>query len=344
MVKRLMCVAVAVVLAASARAEKNKLNVFIWSEYIDPKIVEQFSKEFDCKVTIDLYEDNESMMAKLQGGGTSLYDICVPSDYIIPALIKNGLLAPLRKENIPNMKNLDPKFSNREYDPGNKYTAPYQWGTVGLYIRKKPGETIDETWGLIFDPKKSIGSFLMIDDSRAAVGAALKYKGYSLNTTDKKQMKEARDVLIDAKKRSLGFEGGVGIKNKVLAKVCKVGMVYNGDAVRGMKEDTETYFFVPREGSEIWLDNMAIPSKAPNRDMAEKFINYILDAKIGAQLSNFNQYATPNLAAREFINPADLKNIAIYPSEEQLKTLEFVKDLGAKTGWYDELWTAIKSK
>jgi spermidine/putrescine transport system substrate-binding protein len=344
MLKRLVIIATTVLFVTSAWAEKNKLNVYIWSEYIDPKIIEQFAKENDCKVTVDLYEDNESMMAKLQGGGTSLYDICVPSDYIIPALIKNGLLAPLRKENIPNMKNIDPKFANREYDPGNKYTAPYQWGTVGLYVRKKTGETIDETWGIIFDPKKSIGSFLMIDDARAAVGAALKYKGYSLNTTDKKQMKEARDLLIDAKKRSLGFEGGVGIKNKVLAKVCRVGMVYNGDAVRGMKEDSETYFFAPREGTEIWLDNMAIPAKAPNHDMAEKFVNYILDAKIGAQLSNFNQYATPNAAAKEFITPADLKNAAIYPTDEQMKVLEFVRDLGSKTGWYDELWTSIKSK
>ena len=136
----------------------------------------------------------------------------------------------------------------------------------------------------------------------------------------------------------------MGIKNKVLAKVCKIGMVYNGDAVRGMKEDPNTYFFVPREGTEIWLDNMAIPAKAPNREMAEKFINYILDAKVGAQLSNFNQYATPNIAARAFINPADLKNTAIYPTEEQMKVLEFVKDLGSKGPWYDELWTSIKSK
>ncbi|HUK81476.1 MAG TPA: spermidine/putrescine ABC transporter substrate-binding protein [Verrucomicrobiae bacterium] len=344
MYKRFIVIVVSLLVTASAWAQKNKLNVFIWSEYIDPKIIDQFSKEYDCKVTVDLYEDNESMMAKLEGGGDSLYDICVPSDYIIPALIKNGLLAPLRKENIPNMKNLDPKFANREYDPGNKYTAPYQWGTVGLFVRKKAGETIDETWGLVFDAKKQIGSFLIIDDARAAIGAALKYKGYSLNCTDKKQLKEARDVLIDAKKRSLGFEGGVGIKNKVLAKVCRIGMVYNGDAVRGMKEDPETYYFVPREGSEIWLDNMAVPAKAPNRDMAEKFINYILDAKIGAQLSNFNQYATPNEAALEFISPADLKNPAIYPPPDVMKTLEFVKDLGAKTGWYDELWTGIKSK
>ncbi len=344
MLKRLVALAVTLLLAASARAEKNRLNIFIWSEYMDPKIIEQFSKENDCKVTIDLYEDNESMMAKLQGGGTSLYDLVVPSDYIITALIKNNLLAPLRKENVPNLKNIDPKFLNREYDPGNKYTSPYLWGTVGIYVRKKPGETVDETWGLLFDPAKSIGPFLLIDDARAMIGAALRYKGYSLNTTDKKQLKEARDILIEAKKRSLGFEGGVGIKNKVLANVCKLGVCYNGDAVRGMKDDPDTYYFVPREGSEIWVDNMAVPAKAPHRDMAEKFINYILDAKIGAQLANYIRYATPNAAAREFLNADDLKNTAIYPSPEQMKTLEFVKDLGSKTGWYDELWTSIKSK
>jgi spermidine/putrescine transport system substrate-binding protein len=344
MYKRLFVFAVTLLLSVSAWAQKNKLNLYIWSEYIDPEIVSNFEKEFDCKVTVDLYEDNESMMAKLQGGGTSLYDIVVPSDYIIPALIKNKLLQPLRHENVPNMKNVDPMFASREYDPGNKYTAPYQWGTVGLYVRKAKDETIEETWGIVFDAKKQVGPFLLMDDTRACIGAALRYLGYSVNSTDKKELKQARAVLIEAKKRSLGFEGGVGAKNKVLARVCKIGMVYNGDAVRGTTEDAETYYFVPKEGSEIWLDNMAVPAKAPNRDMAEKFINYILDAKVGAQLSNFNQYATPNQAAREFIKPDDLKNPAIYPTAEQMKVLEFVKDLGAKTGWYDELWTGIKSK
>lgn len=344
MYKRLILIALALFVTGSAWAQKNRLNLFIWSEYIDPKIIENFEKDFDCKVTVDLYEDNESMVAKLRGGGTSLYDIVVPSDYIIPAMIAQKLLAPLRHENIPNMKNIDPKFANREFDPGNKYTMPYQWGTVGIYVRKAPGETIDETWGLMFDPKKQIGSFLLIDDARSCIGAALRYKGYSVNSTDKKQLREARDLLLQAKKRSLGFEGGVGGKNKVLGKVCKMAIVYNGDAVRGMGEDPETYFFVPREGSTIWLDNMAVPAKAPNRDMAEKFINYILDAKVGAQLSNFNQYATPNAAARAYINPKDLQNPAIYPTAEQMKVLEFIKDLGAKNPWYDELWTSIKAK
>lgn len=344
MFKRLAVIAVSLLLTASAWAQKNKLNLYIWSEYIDPQIIKNFEKENDCKVTVDLFEDLESMIAKLQAGGVSLYDIVWPSDYVVQPMIKNGLLAPLRKENIPNFKNTDPDFVNRDYDPGNVYTAPYLWGTVGIYVRKKPGETIDETWGLLFDPTKAVGPFLLMDDARAMIGGALKYKGYSLNSVDKKQLKEARDILIEAKKRSVGFDGGVGIKNKVLAKVCRLGVVYNGDAVRGMNEEPETYYFVPREGTEIWRDNMAIPAKAPNRDMAEKFINYILDAKVGAQLANYIQYATPNAAAREFVNAADLKNTAIYPTAEQVKVLEGVKDLGSKTGWYDELWTSIKSK
>jgi spermidine/putrescine transport system substrate-binding protein len=344
MIKRLAFIVVGLVFALSAHAQKNKLNIYIWSEYMDPAIIESFEKENDCKVTIDLFEDLESMMAKLQAGGTRTYDLVWPSDYVVQPMIKNKLLAPLRKENIPNLKNVDPEFLDRDYDPGNVYTAPYLWGTVGIYVRKKPGETIDETWGLLFDEKKQIGPFLLMDDARAMIGGALKYKGYSLNTTDKKELREARDVLIEAKKRSLGFDGGVGVKNKVLAKVCRLGVVYNGDAVRGTKDDAETYYFVPREGTEVWRDNMAVPAHAPNRDMAEKFINYILDAKIGAQLANFIQYATPNAAARSYVNEADLKNTAIYPTPEQMKVLEGVKDLGSKTQWYDELWTSIKSK
>jgi spermidine/putrescine transport system substrate-binding protein len=184
----------------------------------------------------------------------------------------------------------------------------------------------------------------MIDDARSAIGIALKYKGYSFNSTDRKQLVEARDLLVEARKRSLGFEGGVGAKNRVLAKVCRVGTVFNGDAVRGMREDPDTYYFIPREGSEIWLDNMAVPARAPHREMAETFINYILDPRIGAKISNFNQYATPNKAALEFVNPDDLKNPVIYPPPDVMNKLEFVKDLSPRTAWYDELWTSIKSK
>jgi spermidine/putrescine transport system substrate-binding protein len=334
----------AAALAAPALAAKNKLNVYIWSEYIDPEIVAEFEKKFDCKVTLDFYEDPESMMAKLESGGVSLYDICVPTDYLIPAMVKRGLLAPLDLAKIPNMKNVEERFLNPPFDPGNKHTVPYQWGTLGLYIRKAGDKPVEETWGLLFDPAKQPGPFLLMDSMRDCFSGALKYKGYSLNTVDKEQLKEARDLMIEAKKRSVGFEGGVGGKNKVLAKGCVLAMVYNGDAIRGMGEDEETHYFVPREGSQIWVDTMALTAKAPNPEMAYAFIDHILDAEVGAQLSNFNQYATPNEASKKFINPDDLKNPAIYPTPEIMAKLEFLEDLGPKSRLFDEIWTQVKSK
>ncbi len=176
------------------------------------------------------------------------------------------------------------------------------------------------------------------------MGAALKYQGHSLNSTDTAQLKAARDLVIEAKKRSVGFEGSVGAKNKVLARTARVAIVYSGEGVRGMSEDKETVYFIPTEGSQIWLDNLAVPAHAPHRDLAEKFINFILDAKIGAQLSGFTQFASPNQAAMAFIPPDDLKNPAIYPSAETQAKLEFLEDLGGKTRLYDEVWTEVKAK
>jgi spermidine/putrescine transport system substrate-binding protein len=332
------------VLLAGCGQPKSKLNIFIWSEYIDPQIVADFEKQFDCKVSLDLYEDNESMMAKMAGGGTALYDIVVPSDYVMPAMIQRGLLAPLRHENIPNLKNIDPRFTNLPFDPNNQYSVPYQWGTDGLYIRKAKDRPIEETWGLVFDPKKQPGAFLLMDDIRLCFGAALKYRGHSVNSTDSKELIEARDLLLEAKKRSLGFESGIGGRNRVLAKGAVLAMALNGDATRGVKEDSETYYFVPREGSSMWLDNLCIPAKAPHRALAERFINFILDAHEGARLANFNQYASPNQAAFQFINPTDLKNPAIYPPPDLTRCLEFDRDLGEDTKLYDELWTQIKAR
>jgi spermidine/putrescine transport system substrate-binding protein len=328
----------------AASAQSAKLNVFIWSEYLDSAIVAEFEKKFDCKVTIDLYEDESAMESKLKGGGTSLYDIVVPPDQTVAGLIKLKLLAPLRPENIPNLKNLEARFVNPPYDLGNKYTVAFQWGTVGLYVRKPKDKTIEPSWGLLFDPAKQIGPFVLMDTARETIGAALKYKGYSLNSTDPKQLKEARDLVLAAKKRSIGFENGVGGKNKVIAKAAAAAIVYNGDAVRGMAEDSETVFFVPSEGGEIWVDNLAIPAKAPHRDTAEKFINFLLEPEISAKVAKFSQYATPNQKAKALVNPDDLKNTAIYPDAATLEKLEFLQDLGRKTRLYDEIWAQVKSK
>ena len=331
-------------LTLAATAEPQKLNLFIWSEYIDPQMVADFEKQFDCKVNIDLYEDSESMLAKVQGGGGGAYDLVVPSDNVVPAMTKLKLLAPLRHENIPNLKNLDDRFLSPAYDRGNKYTVAYQWGTVGILARKADGKPLPDSWAVFFDPKKQAGSFMLIDSVRDMVGPALKYKGYSVNSIDTKQLKEARDLIIESKKRSVGFEGSVGVKNKVLAKTVQMGIVYSGEGVRAAAEDKTVAYVIPKEGSIIWVDSLAVLAKAPHRDLAEKFINFILDPKQGARLSSFTQFSTPNKAAKVNMTAEDLANPAVYPSAETASRLEFLEDLGAKLRLYDEVWTQIKAR
>ena len=330
--------------ALSLHAANNKLNLFIWSEYIDPDLITQFEKLYDAKVIIDLYEDESSMMAKLQAGGAAQYDVIVPPDHTVPALIKLKLIAPLRHDNIPNLRHIDEHFASPWYDPSNRFTVPYQWGTVGIYARSPGEKPYRESWALLFDAKEQRGDFMLIDGMRDTLGAALKFRGSSLNSTDKKQLAAARDVLIDAKKRSRGFAGGVGGKNKVLAKECALAMAYSGDAARGMKEDAQTTYFIPQEGSQIWMDNLAVCAKAPHRLVAEKFLNFILTPEIGARLADFNLYATPNQAARAFVKPENLSNPIIYPPPAVMKRLEFLHDLGRDTKLYDEVWTQVKAK
>ncbi|HWN97029.1 MAG TPA: spermidine/putrescine ABC transporter substrate-binding protein, partial [Methylomirabilota bacterium] len=259
--------------ALSVHAANFKLNLFIWSEYIDPDIITDFEKRFDAKVTIDLYEDESAMMAKLQGGGAAQYDVIVPPDHSVPALIKLKLIAPLRQQNVPNLRHIDERFASPWYDPSNRFTVPYQWGTLGIYARKPAATPYNESWALFFDAKEQRGKFVLIDGMRDTIGAALKYRGRSINSTNFAELNQALDLLAETKKRALAFEGGVGGKNRVLARTADYAMAYSGDAMRGMREDAETYYFIPREGSQIWVDNLAICAKAPNRIVAEKFLN-----------------------------------------------------------------------
>jgi spermidine/putrescine transport system substrate-binding protein len=323
---------------------RQPLHVFIWSEYLDPAVVQQFEKDFDAQLTIDLYEDGESMLAKLQGGGAGLYDIVVPPDYLVPAMIQLGLLEPLRRENLHNFQHLDPRFLNPPFDPGNRYTAAYQWGTVGIYYRKVAGKPDPDSWAAIFDARRQPGPFVLIDSMRDAIGAALKFRGHSFNATELPALREARDLLLAAKDRCVSLEGSVGGKNRVLGGTAIAAVVYSGEAVRGMGEDDETGYVIPKEGSQIWLDSLAVPARAPHRDLAERFINFLLDPEIGARISTYTGFATPNRASREFLKPESLRNPAIYPAAEVMDRLEYLKDLGSKTRLYDQIWTQVKSR
>lgn len=343
--------ALAFLISATTHADEVKqLHLYNWADYMDPEILKNFEKEYNCKVVEDFYDSAEDMMAKLQAGGLSQYDLVGPSNVNVPSFVRLKLLMPLDKSKLPNLKNLDPSFADSPYDPGNKYTVPYLWGSVGLLYRKDKLPDFKPTWGAVLDAGKQPGTFLLLDSVRDMLDITLIYQGKPINTTDKGDLKSIADMLVKAKKsdKFMGFEPGVGGKNKVAAGVASVGIVWNGDALQVMKESEENTknlaFVLPEEGSIKWVDTLGIPAKAPNPELAHAFINYLYEPKVAAQLANFVQYASPNAAAKEFLTPEDLANPVIYPTEEQLKKLYISKDLGEDNKLYDQVWTMVKSR
>jgi len=343
----LVIVAACALLASCSQADKPQVTVYLYSEYIDPELPKQFEKQTGIAVRIDVYENTEEMMAKLQqAGGASLYDVVVVSDHAVPVLAKLGLLRPLDPANLPNAKNVADQFKSPPYDPGSKFSLPYQWGTMGLLYRKDKVQATEFSWALVLDPARQPGPFVLIDSMRDMIAVALKLFGASVNSREPNDLKYASELILKAKRspNCLGFEGGVGGKAKVADATAALAIVYSGDAIKACEEDPHLAYVVPKEGSIIWVDAMTIPAQAPHPDAAHKFINFILDPRVGAKLSDFNRCATPNAASLALIRRADRDNPAIYPSPDDLKKLEYLEDLGPDTRLYDELWTAIKAR
>jgi spermidine/putrescine transport system substrate-binding protein len=332
-------------LPLSSVAQGKTLHLYNWAEYIDPEIVSSFEKETKIKVIESVYESNEDMIAKLQGGGVSQYDVVVPSEYIIPTMLDLKLLQSLDKNKIPNIKNLSPKFLNHPVDPDNIYTLPYLWGTTGLAYRKdKLTPDFKRSWGLIFDPVQQQGPFVLINDQRDMIGAAALFLGYDINTTKKAELQEIQKLLIQTKKRSSGFIDGVGGKNQLLSKTANVAVIYSGEALQASDEDPNVDYFIPEEGAKIWIDLLAIPSRAPHLEAAYRFINYLLDSEVGAKLANYTRSPTPNQASLALINAADKSNPMIYPDEQTQKKLYYTNVLTPEEAkLMDALWTSVKS-
>jgi len=329
------------ILSASAAGQ---LNIFTWSEYLPPEVVADFEKRFGCKVVVDFYDSPEAMLTKVQSGGSGLYDIIVPSDETMAVLIGQNLLAPINQGKLPNLNNIEARFLNQAFDPGNKFSIPYQWGTLGILARTIPGQPLEQSWSLFFDAKKQPGPILLLDSPGDMIRAALKFKGFDFNSTNPKNLKEVRDLLAEAKKRSLGFANTVGARKGVLDKSARAAIVYSGDGIQVTQEDPTVAYFIPREGSLVFIDSLVILREAPHIELAHKFINYILEPEVGARISNTYLFATPNREAKKFIRPELLTNSVIYPDEETMRRLEFARHLGRDARLYDQVWTSLKSQ
>lgn len=321
-----------------------ELHIFNWAEYIDPQVYTDFEAEFGVRVIEDTFASNEDLLAKLQAGAGG-YDVIVPSDYMVDIMIKQDMLAPLDHSNIPNRSNLYPIFQNPPYDPGNTYCIPYQWGTTGIGYNNEVVTETPNSWGYLFDPEMArpfYGKMSMLNDPREVIGSALKYLGYSLNSTDPQQLEEAKQILLRQKAwvatyDSEQFEDLLTTGNTV------IGQGWSGDFFMVAAEDPRVSYVIPQEGSAIWADNLCIPKNAPNKYTAEVFINYLLRPEVAAKISNFTWYASPVQTAEPYINPEILENPGVYPPEDVMARLEWIQDVGEATLLYDRIWTELRS-
>jgi len=323
--------------AASCEAGQTDgpLAIYNWTEYMDPELKKAFAAEFGVEVTEDNYDSNEAMQPIISAGGSG-YDFIVPSDYMVSIMIDTGDLQPLQKSAIPNIGNLSADFaSGLPFDPDAEFTAPYQWGTTGLGVDLSvTGDDVPRTWGLVFDPELAAeynleGAYAtMLNDPRETMGAALKYLGYSLNTTDQGELDEAKKLVQDAADRIAAYDSDQ-YDELLVTGDSAVAHGYSGNFLFQFvdAETPEQYtYFVPDEGGTRWIDNMAIPKDAPHPCTAHAFINFLLDAERGAQLTNWNLYASPNEAAGEFIDQEVLDDPIVYPTDTS--KLEEIEDTG----------------
>jgi spermidine/putrescine-binding protein len=323
----------------------EELHIYNWSEYIDPEIYEDFEQEFGVKVIEDTFASNEDLLAKLQAGATG-YDIIVPSDYMVAIMVELDLLAEINYDNIPNFENIDETFLNPPYDPDNKYSVPYQWGTTGIGYNADLFEDPPDSWAYLFDPEMAApyaGRMSMLNDSRESIGAALKYLGYSINSTDEQELEEAKQLLIQQKEWVSAYDSD-GFEDLLASGEVDIGHGWSGDYFAAAEEAEQVWYIIPQEGGVIWTDNLCIPKSAPSQYTAEVFINYLLQPEVGAQITNYTWFGSPNKASEEFIDAEILEEPAIYPPPEVMDKLEFIRDVGEATAIYDRIWTEIKAE
>jgi spermidine/putrescine transport system substrate-binding protein len=322
--------------------EEKQLSFYNWTGYVAKSTIPGFEKQSGIQVTQDFYTSNEELLAKLQAGGTG-YDVIVPSDYMVGIMIKSDVIQPLDKSKIPNFKNIGENFRGLSYDPDNEYSVPYQWGTTGILYNKKEIGELEESWNAMWDPEFE-GKIGMLNDVRETMGAALYRLGYSVNTTDPDQLDEAEAALKEQKPLLRGyFDSHSGSLPLVENGDLLLGHLFSGDAFLALSRSPDFDYIVPKPGATRWTDNMAIPAGAEHPDNAHKFINYILDAKVGAALTNFTYFNTPNEAALPMLDEA-LKKLPGYTlAPEVYERLQIIQDLGEATRDYERRFTEVKS-
>jgi len=328
------------------RSYSGTVKVYNWSEYIAEGLLQTFKDEYGVDVVYDTFESMDEARSKVFVGNSG-YDVVVLSDYVIPDGIEGGFLEELDYDNIPNFKHVDDKFKDPPYDPGNKYSLPYMWGTTGLGVNTKEVAEKVTGWKNVFDEnflKEYSKKVTMISEARELIGAALKYLGHSLNSVDDNELEEAKQALLAQKPYLAKYADATDYIPGLAGGQFFVSHAYNGDVYVAKDDNPDLEYVIPNEGATLWTDNMTIAKGAPNKAAGEAFVNYILSPEVDALITNFRYYANPNKDANELVLPVIKEDPAIYPPPEVMAKLEIERSFNAeeKAKW-DKVYTEVTS-
>ena len=339
--------------AASGSADGGELYVYNWGEYIDEDVISQFEDETGITVVYDLFETNEEMYPVIEAGAVN-YDVVCPSDYMIQKMRENDLLAELNFDNIPNIAQIDPAYMemSQAFDPENKYSVPYCWGTVGILYNTRLldelGVPAPTKWADLWDERLS-GEILMQDSVRDAFMVALKKDGYSMNSESRDEIEQAKQELIDQKPLVQAYVIDQ-VRDKMIGGEAAVGVIYSGemlyiqDEVASLGLDYDLEYVIPEEGTNLWLDSWVIPKNAKNKENAEKWIDFMCRPEIAKANFEYITYPTPNKGAFELLDEDMQNNKAVFPDIDSLKDSEVYQYLGDDTdAIYNELWKEVKA-
>lgn len=319
----------------------NTIVFYNWGDYIDPELLEQFEEETGYSVIYETFDSNEAMVTKIEQGGTT-YDIAVPSEYMIEQMIESDLLQEIDHDLIPNLENINPRFLDLEFDPANRYSIPYFWGTLGIiYNTNYVSESQVQHWDDLWRPEFR-DNVMIYDGAREVLGIGLQSLGYSLNETDSERLREATDKMKTLMPNILALVADE-MKMHLGNEEAWLGVTFSGEASMAIWENPELAYTVPEEGSNLWFDNIVIPKTARNVEGAHALIDFLLRPEVAAQNADYVGYSTPNEAAMALMDPEVIEDEAFYPSEETLDNLEVYRGLGQeKLIEYNDLFLEVK--
>ncbi|MDO5410611.1 MAG: ABC transporter substrate-binding protein [Lachnospiraceae bacterium] len=326
----------------SKPGSKGQVKVYNWGEYIDEEVIKMFEEETGIEVVYDMFETNEEMYPVIEAGGVS-YDAICPSDYMIEKMIKNDLLQEINFDNIPNMKYLSKTImdGSKDFDPENKYSVPYTFGTLGIVYNKTMVKEPVTSWNILWD-KNYAKNILMYNSVRDAFVAPLRLLGADINTTDDAVLRKATDMLIEEKSLVQSYVMDQ-IKDLMISGSAAMAMCYSGEVLAMQEENPDLAYAVPEEGSNFFIDSWVIPANAENKENAEAWINFLNKPEIALKNFEYITYSTPNTGAQDLMDKELLENPAVFPDEKILDKCSIFHTLGTEgDSKMNDLWIEIK--